>query len=196
MKDSLVYKTLEYSLALIFEYFDYCDPNNKKQSKMTEPDFTILTPNAMLGYGYRQDHFWHGIETYKPSAIIVDSGSTDGGPYKLGMNKMTCGRESYVRDLTSMLEASFYRKIKVLISSAGGDGSNSHVREMLSIVEEIAQKKGFNFKVVTIEQNIQRQWIKTRVVEGKSSPCGPLDSLEVADVDDAVEIVGQMGAEP
>ncbi|KAF7530159.1 hypothetical protein G7054_g9652 [Neopestalotiopsis clavispora] len=163
---------------------------------MAEPDFTILTPNAMLGYGYRQDHFWHGIETYKPSAIIVDSGSTDGGPYKLGMNKMTCGRESYVRDLTSMLEASYYRKIKVLISSAGGDGSNSHVREMLSIVEEIAQKKGFNFKVVTIEQNIQRQWIKTRVVEGKSSPCGPLDSLEVADVDDAVEIVGQMGAEP
>ncbi|KAI0153664.1 hypothetical protein BJ166DRAFT_627574 [Pestalotiopsis sp. NC0098] len=163
---------------------------------MAEPDFTILTPNAMLGYGYRQDHFWHGVETYQPAAIIVDSGSTDGGPYKLGMNRMTCGRESYVRDLTSMVEASFYRKIKLLVSSAGGDGTNSHVREMLSIVEEIARKKGFDLKVITIEQNISRSVIKSRVVEGRSSPCGPLDPLKVEDVDDAVEIVGQMGAEP
>lgn len=67
--------------------------------KMADPEFTILTPNAMLGYGYNSEHFWYGIEKYRPAAIIVDSGSTDGGPYKLGMKKMTCGRESYVRDL-------------------------------------------------------------------------------------------------
>ena len=89
---------------------------------MADPNFTVLTPTAMLGYGYRADHFWYGIEHYKPAAIIVDSGSTDAGPYKLGMNKMTCSRESYIRDLSAMLEACFHRKIKVLIGSAGGDG--------------------------------------------------------------------------
>ncbi len=163
---------------------------------MEDLGFTILTPNAMLGYGYRQDHFWYGIERYNPAAIIIDSGSTDAGPYKLGMNKMTCSRESYIRDLTSMLEACFHRKIKVLIGSAGGDGSNSHVEEMLSFVEGIAQEKGYSFKIATITNKLNRSLIKSRVTGGKSSPCGPLDPLKVEDVDAAVQIVGQMGAEP
>ena len=25
-------------------------------------EFSILTPNAILGYGYRAEHFWYGIE--------------------------------------------------------------------------------------------------------------------------------------
>ncbi len=100
-------------------------------------EFSILTPNAMLGYGYRAEHFWYGIEKFSPKAIIVDSGSTDGGPYKLGLNKMTCGRESYVRDLTPILQACFHKKIQVLIGSVGGDGSDKHVQEMFEIVQEI-----------------------------------------------------------
>lgn len=164
---------------------------------MSDADtFSILTPNAMLGYGYRQDHFWYGVEKYKPAAVVVDSGSTDGGPYKLGMNKMTCGKESYERDLSSILEACFHHKIKVLIGSAGGDGSNSHVDEMLSIIEGIAETKGLFFKIATIKTDISRDLIKQRIVKGRSSPCGPLDPLRTEDVDKAVEIVGQMGAEP
>jgi hypothetical protein len=158
--------------------------------------FTILTPNAMLGYGYREDHFWYGIETYKPLAIIVDSGSTDGGPYKLGMNKMTCGRDSYIRDLSPILEACFYRKIKVLIGSVGGDGSNKHVDEILGIVREIAETKGYSFKIATIRAGVARELIKERIHSERCSPCGPLDPLTVYDVDAAVDIVAQMGAEP
>jgi len=169
---------------------------NKVADMAADNSFTILTPNAMLGYGYRQDHFWYGIEKYKPAAIIVDSGSTDGGPYKLGMNKMTCGRESYVRDLSSMLEACFFHKTKVLISSAGGDGSNSHVDEMLSIIEEIAEAKGYSFKIATIRTDISRTLIKKRLRDGKVTPCGFLHRLYPEMVDDAVEIVGQMGCEP
>ncbi|KAI1344666.1 hypothetical protein F5Y15DRAFT_363037 [Xylariaceae sp. FL0016] len=158
--------------------------------------FSILTPNAMLGYGYRLDHFWYGIERYKPAAIIVDSGSTDAGPYKLGMGKMTCGRPAYVRDLTPLLEACFHHKIKVLISSVGGDGSNSHVQEMLSIVKEIAAEHGFAFKVATISHDISRSLIRERIESKNCSPCGPLANLKVEDVDKAVEFVAQMGAEP
>lgn len=159
-------------------------------------EFRILTPCAILGYGFRSDHFWLGVDKFKPAAIVVDAGSTDGGPYKLGMNKMTCGRESYIRDLTHMLSACFYRRIKVLISSAGGDGSNKHVAEMLDIIKEIASAHNFSFKVATITTDISRETVKARIVKGQAHPCGPVADLTENDVDRAVDIVGQMGAEP
>ncbi|KAJ5100569.1 hypothetical protein N7456_006621 [Penicillium angulare] len=161
---------------------------------MTE--FNILTPNAMLGYGYRLDHFWYGVEKFKPKAIILDSGSTDGGPYKLGLNRMTCGRDSYIRDLTPILEACFYHGIKVLIGSVGGDGSDKHVQEMLEIVQEISKKSGFSFKIATISASIDRNLVKRRIQTNRVGPCGPVKDLTVDDVDRAIDIVAQMGAEP
>lgn len=159
-------------------------------------EFSVLTPNAMLGYGYNADHFWYGVRKFRPAAIIVDSGSTDAGPYKLGMGKMTCGRGSYVRDLESILDACFHYKIKVLIGSVGGDGSNKHVKEMLEIVTEITKRRGYSFKVATIQAGMDRGFIKDRISQGKVSPCGVLQNLEVDVVDSAVDIVAQMGAEP
>ncbi|KAH7010284.1 hypothetical protein EDB80DRAFT_839526, partial [Ilyonectria destructans] len=159
-------------------------------------EFAILTPNAMLGYGYNSDHFWYGIARYRPAAIIVDSGSTDGGPYKLGMGKMTCGRASYVRDLEPILAACFHHKIKVLIGSVGGDGSNKHVAEMLAIVTEIAEREGYSFKIATIEAGMDRGLIKSRIIKGRVGPCGPVEPLVQDAVDAAVDIVAQMGVLP
>lgn len=159
-------------------------------------DFSILTPNAMLGYGFNASHFWYGIRKYRPSAIIVDSGSTDGGPYKLGMGRMTCGRGSYVRDLEPILAAAYHHKIKVLIGSVGGDGSDKHVEEMFGIVREICERKGYGFKVATINAGMKKGFIKQRIEAGKVSPCGPLENLTTDVVEGAVDIVAQMGAEP
>lgn len=158
--------------------------------------FNILTPNAMLGYGYKAEHFWYGVEKFAPKAIIVDSGSTDGGPYKLGLNKMTCGRESYVRDLTPVLQACFFKKIQVLIGSAGGDGSDKHVQEMLGIIEDISKKEGFSFKVATIDSGFNRKLLNKRITNQKVSPCGPVEELTVDSADRAIDIVAQMGSEP
>lgn len=138
----------------------------------------------------------YGIETYRPRAIIVDSGSTDGGPYKLGLNKMTCGRASYIRDLTPMLEAVFFCKTKLLIGSVGGDGSDKHVQEILELVQKIAQEHGFSFKIATITSGINRDLIKQRISAGKVTPCGRVPTLTAAAVEQAVDIVAQMGAEP
>ena len=114
-------------------------------------EFSILTPTPMLGYGYPLAHFWHGITNYKPTAIIVDSGSTDPGPYLMGTGLKLCSKSSYIRDLTPMLEASSKYGIKVLISSAGGDGTNAHVEELFEIIKEIATEKGYNFKVQSFD---------------------------------------------
>ena len=163
---------------------------------MSEEEFNILTPNAMLGYGYNANHFWYGVQQYRPAAIIVDSGSTDGGPYKLGMNKMTCGRGSYVRDLEPILAACFHHKVKVLIGSVGGDGSDLHVEEMLELVRSIAMDKGYRFKIATIDAGMDRDLIKQRIDDGKVYPCGPVEPLTTEVVESAVDVVSQMGAEP
>jgi hypothetical protein len=163
---------------------------------MAIPDFNILTPNAMLGYGFKSEHFWYGVEKYKPKAIIVDSGSTDAGPYKLGMNKMTCGRDSYIRDLIPMLQAVHHRKTKLLIGSVGGDGSNKHVQEILSMVEEISSAQGFRFQIATINAGIEPDLIKQRIKDRRVGPCGPVEPLTEEAVDKAVDVVAQMGAEP
>ncbi|KAF5579828.1 Formyl-coenzyme A transferase [Fusarium pseudocircinatum] len=163
---------------------------------MEVAEFSILTPNAMLGYGYNVEHFWYGVQKFAPAAIIVDSGSTDGGPYKLGMNKMTCGRGSYIRDLEPILTACFHHKLKVLIGSVGGDGSNKHVQEMFEIVSSVSERLGFSFKIATINAGMNRDLIKSRIQNHKVSPCGPVEELLPDVVDGAVDVVAQMGAEP
>lgn len=165
-------------------------------SPVMSSEFNILTPNAMLGYGYRAEHFWYGIEKFTPKAIIVDSGSTDGGPYKLGLNKMTCGRDSYIRDLTPILQACFHKKIQVLIGSVGGDGSDKHVQEMFEIVQEISAKQGFSFNVATISAGFHRDLLRQRIVSKKVGPCGPVEELTVESADRAIDVVAQIGAEP
>ena len=52
---------------------------------------------------------------------------------------MTCSRESYVKDIEVLLEAQHDAKIPLLISSAGGDGTNLHVDVFRDIIAEIAQ---------------------------------------------------------
>lgn len=84
----------------------------------------------------------------------------------------------------------------MLIGSVGGDGSNSHVDDMLSIVEEIAEAKWYSFKIAAIKEAIERTWIEQRILDGRLSSCDPVSSLEARDVHNAVEIVAQMRAEP
>ncbi|MCO5613611.1 hypothetical protein L7F22_067888 [Adiantum nelumboides] len=169
-------------------------------STFTPPgEVRILTPNAMLGYGYQTKDFWRGVQEYHPHAIILDSGSTDGGPYKLGLGKMTCARSSYQRDLTPILQACFHHKIKVLIGSAGGSGSNRHVDELVEIIDEICQSEKISLKVAKIYAQVERETVKECIRNKTVTPCGPVPELTEKDVDNVVkgqEIVAQMGAEP
>jgi hypothetical protein len=78
----------------------------------------------------------------------------------------------------------------------GGDGSDKHVKEMFEIVQEIAAKEGFSFKVATIFASFQKDLLRQRIVNQQVGPCGPVEQLTVNSVDRAIDIVAQMGAEP
>jgi hypothetical protein len=109
-----------------------------------EPLCHILTPIGMLGYGFNETLTQQALEDLKtsnvPTALILDSGSTDSGPAKLALGVMTSPPNSYERDLRKLLRLVHSYHVLLLISSAGGDGSNAHVDEFLGIIQEICDE--------------------------------------------------------
>jgi hypothetical protein len=107
------------------------------------PICNIVTPVGMLGYGLHEDQtadaLKNKLQNGAPTALILDSGSTDSGPEKLALGCMTVPRANYARDLRKLLKLAWNFRIPLIFSSAGGDGSDEHVRELASVVEEIAK---------------------------------------------------------
>ena len=162
---------------------------------VTKDEIKILTPIGMLGYGIPADHFWRGVDQGL-DAIIVDSGSTDPGPYQLGLGTTLVPREAYMADLTLMLQACAERHVRLLISSAGGPGIDRHVDDMVGMVREIAAEQGYRFKLAVIYSSIDRDVVHRRLDARRVTECGPSGDLTHDAVDQATQIVAQMGAEP
>ncbi|MGI4809140.1 MAG: acyclic terpene utilization AtuA family protein, partial [Janthinobacterium lividum] len=91
-----------------------------------QQEWKILTPAGILGYGFPAEHFQRGVDR-SPDIMIVDAGSTDPGPYMLGLGKTIVDRKAYRHDLTLILRATAERKIPLIVSSAGGPGIDAHV---------------------------------------------------------------------
>jgi hypothetical protein len=160
-------------------------------------EIRILTPVGMIGYGFNHDLLWKAMSE-GVDAIIADCGSTDSGPQKLAQGTMTVSREAYVRDLDVLAAACSIYNVPVLLGSAGGDGSNEHVQVFLGILKELINDKGYrSMKVVTIDAQIDKTLIKSKLAQGEVSPCGAsVPELTTTDVDEATRIVAQMGLEP
>ncbi|MVW79472.1 acyclic terpene utilization AtuA family protein [Bordetella sp. 02P26C-1] len=158
-------------------------------------EIRILTPNGILGYGIPEEDFWRGVER-QPDAMIVDGGSTDPGPYLLGLPKTIVSRDAYLRDLTLMLNACATRKIPVYISSAGGAGIREQVDMMVELIEQIAKRDGYHFKIAKIYSDIDPELVRQGLAQGKIAPCGSAPALQEEDIDQSARIVAQIGAEP
>ena len=155
----------------------------------------IVTPVGMLGYGFPEEDFRRGVDM-GADAVVIDSGSTDNGPQELALGHTTCSRSAYVRDLTTILASTTGRRIPLLVGSAGGTGTNAHVEFILDVIREIVRSNGTSLRVAAIDADIPKTLVKQRLAEGRISPCGPVPPLVEQNIDDAVNIVAQMGAEP
>ncbi|GAA4338226.1 acyclic terpene utilization AtuA family protein [Pigmentiphaga soli] len=162
---------------------------------MNKDQLKILTPIGMLGYGIPREFFRQGI-AWGPDAICADAGSTDSGPQKLGMGAMTCSRAAYRSDLALMLEGGRQAGAPVLVSSAGGDGTNAHTDLFLDIIDEIARERGWRLRCAAIYADIPKPAIHAALEAGRIAPLGPVPPLRAAEIDAATNIVAQMGAEP
>lgn len=162
---------------------------------MVMEQLKIVTPVGMLGYGYSTELLYQGLAE-GASAIIVDAGSTDSGPQKLALGESTCPYESYVRDMGPILDACWHHRVKILIASAGGDGSNEHVDELVDIIRLYSEKQKYKFNVVYIYSEIDKDVVRRAFDDGRISPCGAAPRLGKSEISLATRIVAQMGMEP
>lgn len=158
-------------------------------------EIRILSPTAILGYGFPESSFNEGMKK-KPHVIAVDAGSTDPGPYYLGSGLSFTDRQAVKRDLALMIPAGLKRKIPVIIGTAGGSGADSHLRWTEEIIEEIAREQKLNFKMAVISAEISHETVLKNLAAGKIRPLEPAPPLIEDDVNQSTSIVAQMGVEP
>lgn len=156
---------------------------------------SILSPTAILGYGFPESSFRAGMARL-PNAIAVDAGSTDPGPYYLGSGQSFTNREAVKRDLALIIEAGLDAEIPVLIGTAGGSGAAPHLSWCLEIVNDVLVELNQTARVAHIESDQMANDLITALHQHRISPLGPVPSLTVADISESTHIVAQMGVEP
>ena len=162
---------------------------------MDKKEFRVLSPTAILGYGFPEASFIAGMEE-KPHAIAVDAGSTDPGPYYLGSGKSFTDRAAVKRDFEYMLKAAVKNKIPVLIGTGGGAGAFSHLQWNVDIIAEIAKEQQLDFRLAVIPADLSQEQVLASFADGKLSRLHPAPTPTKADIEASVNIVAQMGTEP
>ena len=157
----------------------------------------ILAPCGILGYGFPKESFMNGMKE-KPDAIVVDAGSTDAGPHKLGEGVAIVSDEASRRDLELIITAAARAEIPAIIGSAGGAGGSVHVERTLRIVASIIEEHHLQaLKTVVIWADIPKTVIKEKMKEGKTEKLGNLvKELTEERLDKAISIEAQMRHEP
>lgn len=157
----------------------------------------ILAPCGILGYGFPEQSFINGMEK-KPDAVVVDAGSTDAGPHKLGRGVAIVSDTAYRRDLELIITRASKADIPIVIGSAGGAGGRVHVERTLAIVNGIVKENHLeNIKTAVIWADIPKDFIRNKMRVNKVHRLGnSVRELDEERLDRTGGIVAQMGHEP
>ncbi|PTD11843.1 hypothetical protein FCULG_00005107 [Fusarium culmorum] len=139
-----------------------------------KPICQIITPVGMLGYGFDEKIIHQELTRLTsngvPTAMIMDSGSTDSGPQKLALGSMSCPRSAYAQDLTKLLRLVHTFQVPLIFSSAGGDGTDEHVQIMQDIIHEITEEEensDYFFNTISLFSSIDKTIILERFKQGR-----------------------------
>lgn len=129
--------------------------------------------------------------------IVVDAGSTDGGPHKLGAGVSIVSKRAVKKDLDIIIPNGLSRKIPIIIGSAGGSGARVHVNWTLDIIDEILKERELTAKVTVIWADFTQEEIKQANEEGRIQSLSPnIPPLTTERIEATNSIVAQMGHEP
>ena len=154
----------------------------------------ILGASGQLGYGIPTPALEEGLRR-SPDMIGCDMGSIDIGPHYLGSGEMAPTRVGAKRDLRKVLNAARRLDIPLIIGSAGSAGAKPHLNETLAMIREIAVEDDLHFKLAFVPADMDREAVKQAVRSGKTRPMDTMPELTERDVDEAQNLVGQMGLE-
>jgi hypothetical protein len=159
--------------------------------------FKILSPCGILGYGFPDASFAAGLAD-KPDAIVVDAGSTDAGPHKLGAKTAIVSRRAAKKDLKRILEGGQKLHIPVIIGSAGGSGGKSHIEWTLDIIAELMdENRTLQPKTAIIWADIPNAIIEENLAKNRVVPLDALSlPLNAEILSETTGVVAQMGVEP
>lgn len=160
-----------------------------------KPEYKILSPTGILGYGFPERSFQAGL-LEKPDLIACDAGSTDPGPYYLGSGIPFTNASAVRRDLTLLLQGACQLGIPLVIGSAGGSGGHPHLEREVSIIQEIASTQQLSFRLAVIGAEFDKDFVLQQFRQGRIHRLGAAPEATEADILESTHIVAQMGTEP
>jgi hypothetical protein len=158
------------------------------------PKLRVLAASGQLGYGIPAAAFQAGLQR-SPHVIGADMGSIDPGPAYLGSGQMATTPAITKRDLALVLKGARALNVPLIIGSAGTAGTATQLDGVVDIVGEIAHEEGLHFKLAVISADMPRETIIKAIGRGNVTPIGAITELDENAVDQATNIVGQMGIE-
>ncbi len=181
---------MRWHVHLSEQWSDYLNPASSQQEAIT-----ILSPTAILGYGFPEASFEAGMKRH-PDAIAVDAGSSDPGPWYLGAGVPFTDRTAVKRDLRLMICAARKAGIPVIIGSAGGCGALPHLMETVSVIREIADEEQLRFRMAIIPADVSQAQVLHALQHDRVHAMPPGPDANADAVRCSTHIVGQMGIEP
>src|SRR5260370_37480798 len=170
----------------------------KKRQRMAKeklPQIQFVSPVGSVGGGISGDAVDEAL-AQAPHFIACDAGTTDAGPFALGMGTPAFPREAVKRDLSLMLRAGRRANIPVIIGSAGTAGGDIHVDWVLEIAREIVSEHDMTLRTAVIYAEQDKAYLKRLLHENRILPLDPAPPISDSVIDGSARIVGMMGVEP
>lgn len=155
----------------------------------------IISLTGALGYGFQLESLERALEQ-GVDLIGADCGSSDPGPHYLGSGQYGFTYESLKRDLDIGICKALEHKVPFVMGSAGLAGGQPHLEFIRDIVLEIAEERNLSFKMALIHTELDKDYIKDKLRNGKVIPFSDQIELTEESIDASIRIVGQIGTEP
>jgi hypothetical protein len=159
------------------------------------PSVKVIFPTGMLGAGFSPDDVQRGIDM-GASAIAVDGGSTDSGPFYLGTGTAKTAPAAIERDLGRLLVLGRRAGIPVIVGSCGTSGCDIALETLAEMAIKIAEQEGLSFLLAKIYTEQSKSMLIELLDAGRISPLAPLGELDAATIESCAHIVGLAGHQP
>jgi hypothetical protein len=159
------------------------------------PQIRFISPVGSVGGGISGAALEEAL-AQAPHFIACDAGTTDAGPFSLGMGIPAFPREAVKRDLSLMLRAGRKANIPVIIGSAGTAGGDVHVDWALEIAREIVAEHHLTLRTAVIYAEQDKAHLKRLLHQNRILPLDPAPPISDSIIDSSSRIVGMMGVEP